>query len=138
MTIVLELPTELEKRLNEEASRRGQPTDQFVVGLLQSRLRLEDEISASESFGDAAKILERINETGMSEAEWQQFDRLTQKREAEELSPAEHQQLLEFSERLESHSAQRLRYLYELSKLTQKPVRQLLQELELQPRPYGV
>ena len=42
MTLTLDLTTDLEQRLIDEASRHGIPPDQFVVEVLQQHLPMKD------------------------------------------------------------------------------------------------
>ncbi len=42
MTLTLDLTTDLEQRLIDEASRRGIPPDRFVVEVLQQHLPMKD------------------------------------------------------------------------------------------------
>ncbi|WP_395091871.1 hypothetical protein, partial [Armatimonas sp.] len=70
---------------------------------------------------------------GFTEAFWQTYRSLLQKRAAETLTPEEQQQLIALSDEIEERDGQRLVYLAELARRRSVPVRTLMQQLGLRP-----
>jgi hypothetical protein len=66
----------------------------------------------------------------------QRYDELKQKREDETLTKAEHKELLQFVEEIEDIWADRLRAVIELAKLRGISPRELMKQLEIEPRSY--
>lgn len=79
------------------------------------------------------EILLKIN-AGLPEATWQRYDLLNDKREAEILTPDEHQELLRLIDEVEIDNAQRIGYLVELARLRQTTLNALMHSLGISPR----
>lgn len=65
--------------------------------------------------------------------QWQRYHQLRGKLQAELLSEAEHQELLQLSDYREMQNAKRLEALVHLARLRGLPLRALMQQLELSP-----
>lgn len=77
-----------------------------------------------------AALLTRINR-GFSEAWWNRYHQLVEKLRAETLTKDEHRQLLRLSDQLEKREVKRLQALVQLSKLRNRLLRTLMQDLGL-------
>lgn len=73
-------------------------------------------------------LLKEIN-LGLSPENWAEYHTLIAKRQAETLTAAEQQQLIEISDRLEVANVRRMKALIELSNLRGRSVDALMQEL---------
>jgi hypothetical protein len=73
-------------------------------------------------------ILQEIN-LGLSPENWGEYHVLIAKRQAENLTAAEQQQLIEISDRLEAANVRRMKALIELANLRGQSVDALMQEL---------
>ena len=77
-------------------------------------------------------LLKKINQ-GLPTDIQQRYDALREKLRREELSSAEHEELLEFVDVVEQASAERLQHLIALSQLRQVSLDELLQQLDIHP-----
>ncbi len=92
MTVTLDLPSELQAQLQEEAAKVGMDESDFILNTLQERVcrasvssrELPPRLSREES-----ELLLEINK-GLPEELWQEYDALVVKRRAENLTPEEH------------------------------------------------
>src|SRR5437764_8496203 len=83
MTLIIDLPPELEAQLREEAERAGLETDAYVRGLLEERVR------HARTSGDGppqidrteADLLQKINQ-GLPPQLWQRYHELVARRRA--------------------------------------------------------
>lgn len=81
-----------------------------------------------------AALLERINQ-GFPVEFWEQYRRLTQKRRAEALTPAERQSLIGLTDQIEAANVRRLEHLVELARLRGMPLPALMDQLGLSGPP---
>jgi len=82
------------------------------------------------------RLFLRINRSLKPEKQGR-YDELKQKREDETLTKAEHKELMQFVEQIEDIWADRLRAIIELAKLRSISPRELMRQLEIEPRSYG-
>ena len=80
-----------------------------------------------------AELLLTINE-GLSPEEWARYDDLRGKRDAETLSGAEHEELIQLSDTLERLQANRISALSELARLGHTTLDNVMAQLGIQPR----
>jgi hypothetical protein len=119
--------------LDNAARLDAHTLDQFVQKLIAMRARRRlDGPGAQES-----ALLEKINR-GLSAEQLQRFLHLQERREAETLTEAEHEELMTLIAAIEQLDAERVQYLGELAQLRKIPLRQLMDELGLFPaNPYA-
>ena len=98
-------------------------------------LTLRAERVAPRLTADEAALLQQINQ-GLPDDLQERFDALVARRRAETLTPQEHAELLALTERVEQTDARRLEHLVELSRLRKVPLKQLMEQLGLRPRPH--
>lgn len=124
MTLTLDLTLELENQLRQEAAREGLDETGYVLKALKERfLALRARASQPET-----ELLARINE-GLPEVTWRRYRELVAKRQAEELTPEQHAELMALTHRIEETHARRLEALGELSRLRGTSLETLMQEL---------
>ena len=106
MTITLQMPERLEACLRDQAAREGVDTSTLVVHTLEQQFR--DAASPTLAVREAELLL-RIND-GPSETVWRRYHELSAKRDAETLTPEEHDQLIGLSETIEAADVGRLQH----------------------------
>lgn len=117
MTMTINLPLELETKLQDEAAKTGLAPDRFVLDVLEERLHRSHgkqdvpHLSSAES-----ELMQRINQ-GLPEETWLRYHALRAKCQAETLMPEEHQELILLSDQVEMDYAQRLGLVLELAHL---------------------
>jgi len=132
MTLVLELPPEIELKVREVASAEGLDVMAFLREMTEAGLRHYDPARPLTE----VDLLARINRSGFSEAFWEHFRALAAKREAGTLTPEEHKELLWHTEQTEYRNAERLPYLFQLAALRGMTVQALMTQLRLHPVPF--
>jgi len=105
--------------------------EQFVfrVIALQARRRAPS-LSKAET-----DLLMKINQ-GPSPAIRQRFRKLNRKRQAETITPEEHQELLALIDRIEQFDVERVKYLAELANLRGTSLKAVMKELDIRPPAY--
>jgi deferrochelatase/peroxidase EfeB len=129
-TINLTLSPELEQRLRTEALKQGLEPDLYILNTLQERLQP----SLPTSPPTEADLLQQIN-IGFSAQTWEQYHTLIAKRHAETLSPEEHDQLIQLSNRLENLNVARVQALIQLANLRNQTLENLMQTLGINSDP---
>jgi hypothetical protein len=128
-TINLTLSPELEQKLRTEAAKQGLEPDRYILNTLQERL-----LSLPTAQLTEADLLQQIN-IGFSAPTWEQYHALIAKRHAETLSPEEHEQLIQLSDRLENLNVARIQALIQLANLRNQSLTDLMQTLGINPAP---
>jgi hypothetical protein len=120
--IMSEVP--LDKLIEGLAQLDDQDLDELVTQLLaaQARRRVS---SLSQSESDLLAIVNR----SLNEEERRRFEELKTKRDAEQLTPQEHAELLQWTDLLEQQDLERLNALVLLAQLRDIPVQTLLTQL---------
>lgn len=115
MTLTITLQPEVEQRFREEAQREGLTLEQLATQRLTE-----------------AELLWRIR-TASPEPETKQLHRLLRKQKSRPLSPQEQEQLQTLLDIREERGGQRLHDLALLAHLRSLPVRELMEQLGIQP-----
>lgn len=111
MSLTIELPERLERRLETEAKRAGVAPSAFVTQALEEKLQSSE--PGLESLDDV-QLVEIINR-GLNPEEWERYRLLIDIRQQEALSNNERDEFLQFADRLEALNAQRLEALSTLA-----------------------
>jgi hypothetical protein len=130
MSITLELSPDLEQDLKAAAERSGMSPNAYVIAALRERLpknSSQPQLSKRE-----AELLLAIGQS-LSQLEWQRYHELLAKRDAEQLTEQEHQELIGLSVKLEEANAKRIGYLAELAQLQGVSLDVLMDDLGLKP-----
>jgi len=102
--------------------------EQFVQQVLALRAQ-----SQAPGVSDVeAELLQKINQ-GLPPAIQQRYHTLRANLENETLTPAEHAELLELTNRVENMQAQRVTYLAQLARLRQISISELMRQLGIGP-----
>jgi thymidylate kinase len=129
-TITLNLSPELEQKLLNEAAKEGIEPDCYIVNALQEHLQSQHMLEKKTE----SDLLEQIN-IGFSAETWAKYHNLIAKRHAETLSPEEHEDLIQLSDRLEKLNVTRIQALIQLANLREQPLSDLMQNLGIRPNP---
>jgi hypothetical protein len=137
MTLTIDLPPELERKLRETSAAKGIPAEEFVVGALSESLKhanpvqpLPPRLSQAEG-----KLLQAIN-TGLPESTWNRYHELIARRRAETMTPEEQAELIQLTTRVEQMHVARLEKLIELARIRGVKVETLMDELGLRDPGY--
>ena len=85
---------------------------------------------------DETELLLKINQ-GLPIDVQQRFDELVAKRQAENLSSEEYQELVSLTEQIEQSDAQRMQHMVDLARHRGIPLTKLMDELGIQPPAYA-
>jgi predicted DNA-binding antitoxin AbrB/MazE fold protein len=102
---------------------------------LQIRIVAPEEDSQSVTSPET-ELLNKIHHP-LPEALHQRISQLMQQRDADQLTPAEHQELIQLSQQVELLNVDRITHLIELAKHRQTTLPQLIKDLGLKPIEYA-
>ena len=129
MTLKVDIDSDTERTLQEEASRKGMDAEELAADLVCQGLT-----GNGGSCGDReSKLLTKINQ-GWSEDHWLRYRELLKLRDDRELSKDSHDELLLLTAELEGINARRIGYLAELAKIRGIKLPELMKELGINPR----
>ncbi len=132
MTLILNLPPQVESKVREVAAAKGLEASDLLRDAAEDYLRRHDPVRPLTE----AELLMRINRSGFPEMFWDRFRALVAKRTAGTLTPEEQQELLWHTEQTENRDAERLPYLFQLAGLRGVTVQALMTQLGLSPVPF--
>ena len=132
--INLELPTEFEAQIREEAEKADLDPQTYIVEALREYMR-QAQARLPHLPENESELLQQIN-LGLSQADWQRYADLRAKRRAETLTPEEQEELIAFSDGIEEGNAQRMAHLVELARLRQTSLENVMEELGLKSPAY--
>jgi hypothetical protein len=124
MSIVLDLPQDLEQKLRATASAAGQNVDAYILRLLEKNVQGQPSQEKSKTIA----LLQLINR-GLPTEVWSRFYSLVQKRENHTITDTELAELIELTDSIDLAHAQRMEALVELAVLQNKPLEALMDEL---------
>ncbi len=128
MTLLVDLPPEIEARVHEAAEAEGVDITAYV----REAMAASHPFPAAPALMTEKELVEEINR-GFSQAFWERFRYLVRRRQAETMTPAEQKEAISMSDRTEARSVERLQCLIELSKRRGKSVRALMVEMGVRP-----
>lgn len=131
MSIVLDLPQDLEQKLRATASAAGQNVDAYILRLLENNVQNQPSQEKSKTIA----LLQLINR-GLLPEVWSRFHSLVQKREDHTITDTELAELIELTDSIDLAHAQRMEALVELAVLKNKPLEVLMDELGVGPVAY--
>jgi hypothetical protein len=131
-TVKVQSQVSLDELLNGVAQLDTPELEHFISKVLTLRAK-----RIAPSFPkEEAELLQKINQ-GLPPDVQQRYDELTAKRQAETLTPDEHQELLALIDRIEQADAERVQALAELAQLRNVPVTTLMAELNIRRPAYA-
>jgi uncharacterized protein (DUF2461 family) len=132
MTLVIQLPIDLEQRLREAAASAGLDPGEYVVAAVRDRLAGQESPAVA---SPEAELLQRINQ-GLPTEAWAEYRSLVERRRDETLTADEHERLIRLSDQIETTNARRIESLVELAGLRGTTVRALMDQLGIKQPPY--
>jgi len=131
-TIQIEADLSSEQLLSAARQLPRREFDQFVLRVLNLRAELGAPVlPAAES-----ELLLKINHPVPDDLQ-RRYDELLVRRDARTLTPEEHKELLELTDRVELLEAERMSHLIELARLRQITLEELMKQLGFQPPSYA-
>lgn len=122
------MQTSSEQLLNEIAQMPQPELEAFVEQVLKLRARRQaPSISSAES-----ELLLKINQAIPADLQ-HRFNELVAKRQALTLTETEHAELIQLGDRIEQLDAERIEHLATLAKLRHRSLREIMQDLGIQP-----
>ncbi|ACK68384.1 conserved hypothetical protein (plasmid) [Rippkaea orientalis PCC 8801] len=103
-----------------------------LEGFVQDIIALKAKQKAGSLSTDETELLLKINQ-GLSSDIQTRYQLLIQKRNDETLTEPEYQELLQLTDKVELHQAQRLNYLAQLAQLRQISLTDLMTQLGIKP-----
>lgn len=103
-----------------------------LEGFFQDIIALKAKHHAPSLSKDETELLLKINQ-GLSQDNQGRYQLLINKRNEENLTEQEYQELLELSDQIEIHQTQRLEYLAQLARLRQISLTDLMTQLSIKP-----
>jgi len=79
------------------------------------------------------RLIKKVNESVLSDAERVRFSELIEKRQSENISESELDELTALTEQSEELNLKRLKYLVEIAGIRNKSLREVMKELEIFP-----
>lgn len=130
-TVQLTADLSTEELLHAIDQLDAEELDTFVTRVLALRARRR-----SRRLDTEAELLQQINR-GLPREVQQRYEALIEKRDARTLSPEEHSELLQLTDRAEQADGERLEALIELARLRQISLEELLRDLGLRTESHG-
>ena len=134
MSITIDLPTEYETLLRQQARQANLDLNSYAFQLLINSVQ-SDQLEPAHLSANESYLLEQIN-TGLSAAEWQRYHTLIALRQAEQLDEIDREELIALSDRLEAANVNRIEALIKLAQLRQTSLTKLMDELGIYPPAY--
>lgn len=122
MSITLNIQPELEKKIKWYAANEGLDIDVYLSKIIERQFQTT-RLDKTET-----DLLESIN-LGIGSDVWERYAILKDKRDAEILTPDEHQELIGISDSIELANVERIKNLIKLAEYRNIPLRTLMQEL---------
>jgi hypothetical protein len=116
MTVTVQLPTDMVEALRALAGHRGRDLDSTIAELLGEQLQRQAAFALppSPQAPTESDLLQQIQQ-GLPEATWQRYHDLQAKREAEQLTPQEHAELIALTDQIEGWNVRRLELAQQLA-----------------------
>lgn len=130
MNVTLTVPVEMERKLKQAANQLGLSTDSYIVRLLQQELQARSAFARLSP--EETDLLQRIN-ASLASIEWERYRMLVAKRDAENLTDKEHEELISLSDQLEEANVRRMEAVAELARVRKVTIPELMATLGLTP-----
>jgi DNA-binding MurR/RpiR family transcriptional regulator len=131
MTLTIEITPELKRQLQQAAEKAGLSLNDYVLELL-SQTQPPQPDARNQLSQTEADLIRAINHS-LSNAEWQRYYALIDKRQAETLTPDEQDALIALSDKLEAINVNRIQAVADLARLRNTSINKLMAELGLKP-----
>jgi hypothetical protein len=135
MTLTLNLDSQLEEQLRQQAARLGVNPDDLALQAISDRLR-QARLDPSHLTARESELLKEINR-GLPPDIWHRYDELAAKRRDETLTDPEHRELLALGDQIETAHVHRIAVLAELARVRGVELDALMKQLGIGPRARG-
>lgn len=132
MSLQIDLPPDLQRRLQQQAERERTDPSTLVVRMVERLLPPQTEALPG---AEEAALLHQIT-LGVPAPTWERYHFLTERRRNETLTEQEREELIQISDQIEAANAQRIEDLATLAQLRGTTVRALMTELGIPPGSY--
>ena len=131
MGIMIDLPAPLEVRLRQVATEKNVSVDKYLANLIEQSFLFRPARRVAKPRTEK-ELLKKIN-LPITETEWTTYRNLIALRRAEQLTEMQHAQLIALGDKIEMANAKRVQYLWALAQLRNVSLRQIMQDLGIQP-----
>lgn len=137
MALTINITSDTEQQLRQAAALAGLSPDAYALQLISQNLHPQaaatPEVSclSQEEFD----LIEKIN-TSLTKIDWQSYQTLIEKREAETLTAEEYSEILRLTDQLEKANVQRIQALASLALIRNTSIDDVMASLELKPLDY--
>ncbi len=136
-SITLQINPTLEQQLREKAARKGVGLDVYVQALFEKFANAENAEPRQQKLSkEEEDLLKKIN-LGLSEAFWNEYKMLIEKRQSEVIDEEELACLIEMNRQIESANARRMQYLTALARLRNVSLSKVMEQLGIKPESYA-
>jgi hypothetical protein len=129
MSIVVQVNSNLENRLRENASKQGLNVGTYIGQFLE-HIFPEKSPSVPTVSGREATLLQQVN-LDFAPEKWTLYLKLKEKRQKGKLTKLQQEQLIKLTEEIEMANAKRIKVLAELAQIRNIPIRVLMEQLGL-------
>ena len=136
MDINIQIGSELESQLRQEAESRGLSLDRHIVELLESVQPTHASGSTKRLSTEETDLLQKIN-AAIPAKIWLHYRDLVEKKAAFSISSTELEELIQLTNRIEVANAERIVLLGKLAQLRGITLRQVMHNLGLKPATYA-
>ena len=136
MSLVIDLPPELDRRLRQEADREGTDPSTYLLRLVARQLGPMPPAGPPALDAAEGALLQQIN-LGVPAETWERYHALIERRRAETLTETEQRELIGISDEIEAANARRVERLAALARLRGTTVRALMVEFGIAPSSDG-
>jgi hypothetical protein len=131
MGIIIDLPAPLEVRLRQAATENNLSVDKYLATLIEEAISFRAPRRVPK-LRTEKELLKKIN-LPITETEWTTYRNLIALRRAEQLTETQQAQLIALGDKIEMANAKRFQYLWALAQLRNVSLRQIIQDLGIQP-----
>ena len=131
MALTIDLPASVEGRLRQAATNYNLSLEQYLATLIERAMEIPPKRRTIKSLTEK-DLLKKIN-LPITEVEWTTYRALIALRQAEQLTEAQHAQLIALGDKIEMANAKRVQYLWAIAQLRKVSLRQVMQDLNIKP-----
>ena len=131
MSLTIELPSNIEQQLRQDAIQKGLKLEAYLLQLLGTASGLR-KTSSNNKATTESELLQKIN-LEITESEWENYRHLVALRKSEKLSNKDIENLIALSEKIETANAKRLDNLVKLSTLRNVSLEKTISDLGIFP-----
>lgn len=131
MSLTIELPSNIEQQLRQDAIQKGLKLEAYLLQLLGAASGLR-KTSSNNKATTESELLQKIN-LEITESEWENYRHLVALRKSEKLSNKDIENLIALSEKIETANTKRLSNLAKLAKLRNVSLEKTMSDLGIFP-----